>query len=71
MSERFVPPQEELEAEIRARADADPPFKCPRCGTPGQRFLRRCSECGRRYRSLFGRPRSGTDFPANWAYRDS
>jgi len=67
MTEPFVPPQDDLKREMAERAGFDD--RCPRCGTPGQRFLRRCPECGRRYRSLAADPDEATDFPANWADR--
>jgi lipopolysaccharide biosynthesis regulator YciM len=70
VSERIIPPQEELQRELEERAAAEAPSKCPRCGTPRQRFLRRCPQCRRRYWSLFGNPKASTDFPAHWARRD-
>lgn len=64
MTEPFVPPQDDLKREM-----AEQGSKCPRCGAPGQRFLRRCPECGRRYRSFADDPDKATSFPANWADR--
>jgi hypothetical protein len=72
MSERIIPPQEALDRELKERAEAESEAraKCPRCGTPAQRFLRRCPECSRRYRSLARGEPAGTNFPANWARRN-
>ena len=50
---------------------------CLQCGAPGQRFLRRCPRCARRYRRLSrGKPRNrfqrvmdDLDFPGHWSNR--
>ncbi len=64
VSEKLIPPQEDLERELREASDLQ---KCPRCNTPGQRFLHRCPNCNRRYWSLGASGSVG--FPASWAER--
>jgi len=72
MTEQIIPSQEDLKRELEERAEAEARQRahCPRCGTPAQRFLRRCTKCGRRYRRFVSGAVAGTDFPASWARRN-
>ena len=62
MKQQIIPPQRELKQELREAGAKSP---CPRCGTAGQRFGRKCPSCGRRYRGLAGGTILGR-LPGRW-----